>query len=213
MIFVPDSEVKRVLKEAQYQGARSGLEELKTQVKNSLSETKPREASRILAETKEVEEAIMNLQRDLAVMSKDILPTALDKKMAAMSTKILSVDLQSKIERQKFVATQLEIVLDLLLDLAAGQEVLGGAIQNEADFLDKLEDLLQHIKQTNIDMREKQERLQAKSEESAAREERNMRNTLMPWDKALLSLHTVASGKGMQVKVDAGHKCIYVEAR
>ncbi len=194
-----DSEKKRILKEAQCQGARASLDELKMQVKTSLQDSKgssTADNTRIEAESKEVEESIMGLQRDITSMSKDVLPSALEKKVAALCSKILSVDLQAKIDRQKFVASQLEVMLDLLLELTSGQEVLGGAMQLEADALDALECQLAECDRVHKATSEDHARLSKLSQESVDLEQRNQRKTLMAWDKALLSLHKLMSGKG-----------------
>jgi hypothetical protein len=76
---------------------------------------------------------LQELQCEIKGLGQDSLPQVLEQKVTRNCSQILAEDLKAKIERQTYVGTQLETVLELLLELASCQEVLGGVIQHEVN--------------------------------------------------------------------------------
>ena len=120
-----DSEEKCILQVALYQGAKESLEETKSMIKMLVQDMLPRNIQTIENEIKEAEIEIRNTQSQSKSLVKECLKPAVEKKITGNCSKILSEDLKIKIERQKYMYSQLKTILDFLLELSSCQELLG----------------------------------------------------------------------------------------
>lgn len=189
------SEEKRIINEAKCRGAREGLDETKSQLMLLSNDMLPKSPDLVQNEIQQTEKEIQALQCQIKGLIHESLPKSIEQKIARHSSKILAEDLQCKVDRQRYVASQLNIVLDLLLELTSCQEALGVALEQEENSLKELEGVLEKAKAMEKDLMANHEKNESKCKLMLEKEASFKRNTLVPWDKSLLSLHKLLTDR------------------
>ena len=194
-----DSEEKRILHLASCQASKESLDETKSMIKLLINDMLPRNPQILENEIKESESELRNLQAKCKSVVKDSLKPVIEQKITKNCSKLLAEDLQIKIEKQKLVSSYLKTILDLLLDLASCQEVLGAALTRENEAVNQLETTLEQIKKHQLEAKSDHDKNIEHASKVMEKETQMKRNTLMPWDKSLLILHKFLTMKGMLI--------------
>jgi len=192
---IKNVEHQQILAEAKCEGARAGLEETKLQLKLLSQDMLPK--GNIEQEIEKIEIDIQKLQGELTKTAKDVLPQVIEERVGSKCSKLLSKDLKGKTERQNYVITQLELILQLLVDLTSIHELLGGFMLHETKFVQKLETCLIAVQEYHSKVRSDLEDNIAKTKELKEKEMLMKRSTLLPLDKSLLSLFKMITGKDL----------------
>ena len=132
-VSISEQEQKRVLHEAKGQGKEAGLELLKGCLKTRNMLTIRNDLS-----NEALEEGIRNAQLELRSLIMNLCQAA-DQNVARKCSEILADDLKAKTTRQKYILDQMNVVTDLLLNLASIQEALGSIISRELHGFESLE--------------------------------------------------------------------------
>ena len=77
--------------------------------------------------------------------------------------------------------------------------ILGVAILRETNALSQLETALTQIKKAQLETKADHDKNLDKSKKTLEKEAQIKRNTLMPFDKSLLTLHKILTGKGISL--------------
>ena len=203
-----DSEEKRILHLASCQASKESLDETKSMIKLLINDMLPRNPKILENEIKESESELRNLQAKCKSVVKDSLKPVIEQKITKNCSKLLAEDLQIKIEKQKLVSSHLKTILDLLLDLASYQEVLGAALTREVEAVNQLETNLEQIKKLQLEAKSDHDKNIEHASKIMEKETQMKRNTLMPWDKSLLILHKFLTMKGI-CNIDVYDKNIF----
>ncbi len=190
---IQNLEQKRIVTQAKAHGLEKSLEDTKSQLKLHVQGMLPVE--NIPAELFRLEKEICSSQKDAKTLIKDVLPQVIEERVANQCNKILREDLKAKLDRQNYVIEQLETILDLLLQLTASQELLGCYMAHETQSLDQLETVLLQIQDMTVQMKENAQDEEKNVKELLDREALMKRNTIVPWDKGLLLLFKMLTGK------------------
>lgn len=182
---------KEVIWEAKCKGSEKGLEETKTQLKLLVQDMLPK--GNLDSDIVDLEKEILDIKKEIDHIAIDLLPQRIEEQVANRCSALLKQDLKCKAQRQKYVIKQLEIVLNLLLELTASQEILGAYLMQESQLMTDLEDIFKLVGtiSANSDLDSKFEKIQSLQ----ARDALLKRRTIVPWDKGLLLLNEVVTGK------------------
>ena len=188
-VSISEQEQKRVLHEAKGQGKEAGLELLKGCLKTRNMLTFRNDLS-----NEALEEGIRNAQLELRSLIMNLCQAA-DQNVARKCSEILADDLKAKTTRQKYILDQMNVVTDLLLNLASIQEALGSIISRELHGFESLEKIFKDGCQIQGQEQSQQEAHSSAHTSLQAKQELIQRNTLVPWDNGLRHLHKLLTRK------------------
>ena len=188
-VSISEQEQKRVLHEAKGQGKEAGLELLKGCLKTRNMLTIRNDLS-----NEALEEGIRNAQLELRSLIMNLCQAA-DQNVARKCSEILADDLKAKTTRQKYILDQMNVVTDLLLNLASIQEALGSIISRELHGFESLEKIFKDGCQIQGQEQSQQEAHSSAHTSLQAKQELIQRNTLVPWDNGLRHLHKLLTRK------------------
>ena len=188
-VSISEQEQKRVLHEAKGQGKEAGLELLKGCLKTKNMLTIRNDLS-----NEALEEGIRNAQLELRSLIMNLCQAA-DQNVARKCSEILADDLKAKTTRQKYILDQMNVVTDLLLNLASIQEALGSIISRELHGFESLEKIFKDGCQIQGQEQSQQEAHSSAHTSLQAKQELIQRNTLVPWDNGLRHLHKLLTRK------------------
>ena len=188
-VSISEQEQKRVLHEAKGQGKEAGLELLKGCLKTRNMLTIRNDLS-----NEALEEGIRNAQLELRSLIMNLCQAA-DQNVVRKCSEILADDLKAKTTRQKYILDQMNVVTDLLLNLASIQEALGSIISRELHGFESLEKIFKDGCQIQGQEQSQQEAHSSAHTSLQAKQELIQRNTLVPWDNGLRHLHKLLTRK------------------
>merc|ERR1712062_686056 len=146
----------------------------------------------------DLESKVNKLQEELTNILKDKLPIYLEESTSKYCEAIFKADIEAKIKRQDLVISNMDTLIDALLQQASYQEVLGLIIENEGNGLLELKEKLCKIVESQVNESELEEKAKYDSETIKDLKERRCKKILQSEDTFLLALHKILTNSEVE---------------
>ena len=193
-----DAERKAIIGSAQVCSAKAAKEELE-KLKEKLIQGKISIEKNIVQRTiSELEEKVSKLQEELANILKDKLPLHLEESTSNYCQEIFKADIEAKIKRQDLVLSEMDNAIDVLLEQAAYQEIIGLLIENEGNGLLEMKEQLCKIVEWQANESHLEEKEKCQSESIKDLREKRSKKILQSEDTFLLALHRILTNTDVE---------------
>lgn len=186
-----DAERNTIIRSAEVSSAKAVKQELEEETKKLIQGKISLEKSVLQGTVADLESKVNKLQEELTNILKDKLPIYLEESTSKYCEAIFKADIEAKIKRQNLVISNMDTLIDVLLEQASYQEVLGLIIENEGNGLLELKETLCKIVESQVNESELEEKEKNNSEAIKNLKERRCKKILQSEDTFLLALHRI----------------------
>ena len=190
-ICCQDAERKTIMRSAEVCSAKTAKQALENETKRLIQGKISLEKSVLQGTIVDLEAKVTKLQEELTNILKDKLPLYLEESTSKYCEAIFKADIEAKIKRQNLILSKMDTLIDVLLEQASYQEILGLLIENEGNGLLELRENLCKIIESQSNESQLEEKEKCNSDAIKALKERRSKKVLQPEDTFLLALHRI----------------------